>query len=306
MPEKHNHEKHSHNHDNHNHGLSKNILLSFILNTTFACIELTGGIITNSQAIISDSIHDFGDSISLGLSYFLEKKSTAGRTEEFNYGTRRLSLLSGLISGCILISGSIVIIISSIPRLLNPEKINFQGVIWIALFGVVINGMVYLKNRKEESLNGKMVSWHFLEDALGWIAVLISGIINLFVNLPILDSSLAIAIAFFTLYRVTQNLIKIYNVFMQKSPKDFDRVNFEKLINDDPNILTYHDLNIWSLDGQKHILSVHLVLKENTANQQINILKDALNHNLEKLNVNHCTIETEFKSDNCHKKYLEN
>jgi cobalt-zinc-cadmium efflux system protein len=296
----HNHD-HPHSH-NHSHSVTDNIALSFVINTSFAIIELIGGVLTNSQAVISDALHDFGDSISLGLGFWLEKKSVKGKTDKFNYGKRRFSLLAGLVSGGVLIAGSIYIIITSIAKIQNPEKVNFQGVIILAIFGVLMNGAVYLRSRKGKSINEKFISFHFLEDALGWIAVLASAVFNLFYNLPVFDSILSIAIAFFTLYRVYQTITQTFYILLQGVPVNLDIRQVRAVLIDNPLVVEFHDLNVWSMDGQEHIMSVHIVVKDDTSITAIQDFKHQVKHDLEHLGIIHVTLEIETINEQCHQK----
>jgi cobalt-zinc-cadmium efflux system protein len=303
MP-KHNHSE-SHSHapgHNHSHSVTDKIALSFVINTAFAIIELVGGVYTNSQAVTSDALHDFGDSISLGLGFWLEKKSVRGRTDKYNYGQRRFSLLAGLVSGGVLIAGSIYIILTSITKIQSPEKINFQGVVVLAIFGILMNGAIYLKTRAGKSINERFVNFHFLEDALGWIAVLISAVINLFYNLPILDSILSIAIALFTLYRVYQTITKTFHILLQGVPNNLDMKQVRALFVDNVDVVSFHDLNVWSMDGEQHIMSIHIVVKDDIGQQKIQELKHHIKHQLEDLGIIHATLEIENENEHCHQK----
>ena len=119
----------------------KNILVAFLLNLAFSIVELIGGIFTNSVAIISDALHDFGDSISIGVSYFLEKKSKKRPDSSYTYGYARYSTLGAVITNTILIIGSILVIINAVGRIINPVPINYNGMIIFAIFGVIVNGL---------------------------------------------------------------------------------------------------------------------------------------------------------------------
>jgi cobalt-zinc-cadmium efflux system protein len=287
---------HSHDHD-HNHSVSNNLGISFVINTIFLAIEIIGGIYTNSQAILSDALHDFGDSLSIGLSYYFEKKSNSQSNEKYNYGLKRLSLMASLISAGVLMLGSVLIIWNSVPRLFNPEPVKFGTVVILACLGVALNGFVFLKTRGGHNHNEKMVSLHFLEDTLGWVGVLIAGVINLYYNLPILDPIISIAVAVFTFYRVIINLKSTLNIFMQATPDNLERNKVVDIFKSNSNVIDFHDLNIWSLDGSDHILSVHLVVKDLAIDVKHNI-----KHSLEDIGIIHSTLELELIDDNCHKK----
>ena len=178
----------SHHHSHSNGTNIANIKIAFFLNLFFTVFEIIGGYLTNSVAIAADALHDFGDSLSLGLSWFLEKYSLKGRSQKFSYGYRRFSLLSALINSLVLIIGSAFVLWHTIPRLFHPQSVNVKGMLLLAIGGILINGIAVLKIRnKNNSLNEKTVSWHLLEDVLGWVAVLIISIVNSFKEIAILD-----------------------------------------------------------------------------------------------------------------------
>ena len=180
----------------------KNILIAFILNISFSVIEFFGGIFTNSVAIISDSIHDFGDALSIGISYFLEKKSKKHADKKYTYGYTRYSVLGGVITTTILLVGSMLVIYGAFKRLLNPVDINYQGMIVFAVIGVILNFIAAYVTRDGESINQKAVNLHMLEDVLGWVIVLVGAIIMNFTNIRVLDSLMSIGVALFILVSI--------------------------------------------------------------------------------------------------------
>ena len=155
----------------------KKILIAFILNSTFSIFEFFGGLFTGSVAILSDAVHDIGDAVSIGLSYFLEKKSRKEPDEVYTYGYARFSVLGSLITTLILVTGSIFVIINAIRKFLNPSQINYDGMIAFALIGVAVNFLAAYFTHGGKSLNQKAVNLHMLEDVLGWIVVLVGAII---------------------------------------------------------------------------------------------------------------------------------
>src|SRR5215217_2683194 len=179
----HGHEHCSHEHHDHSNGtlhvhpIVKNMRIALVLNLTFSCIEFAGGIFTNSVAVLSDAIHDLGDSIAIAASLFLEKRAGEGRTQTFTYGKRRFSTLAAFITSLILIVGSVVIIFEAIPRFFHPEPIKVGGMLWLAVMGVIFNLLALLRLRagSDKSLNQRAVMLHMMEDALGWLAVLVGA-----------------------------------------------------------------------------------------------------------------------------------
>lgn len=272
----------------------KNILIAFILNLLFSIIEFIGGTLTNSVAIISDSIHDIGDSLSIGISYFLEKKSKRKPDNKYTYGYKRYSLLGSIIINIILLIGSIIVIYSSINRLINPVKINYDGMLIISIIGVVVNFLAAYFTRDGDSLNQKSVNLHMLEDVLGWLVVLIGSIIMKFTDISIIDPILSILVALFILIHVFKNLKMIMNLFLEKTPSNIDVSKIKDKLLTINEVKDVHHVHIWSLDGYNHYATVHVVVDD--INDKIKkIIKDEL----KEMKINHSTIELENLNEKC-------
>ena len=191
----------------------KNILIAFLLNLFFSVFELIGGIFTNSIAIISDAVHDFGDSLSIGISYFLEKKSKKKPDKKYTFGYTRYSVLGAIITNTILIIGSVIVIYNAIKRIITPVEINHNGMIIFAIVGALVNFIAAYMTKEGDSLNQKAVNLHMLEDVLGWIAVLIGAIVIKFTNFNLIDPILSILVAIYILIHALKSYKKIFNLF---------------------------------------------------------------------------------------------
>ena len=296
--------KHEHDHlHNHEHKAEENILIAFLLNLLFSIIEVIGGFLTNSISILTDSIHDFGDALSIGLSYLLEKKSKKKSNKNYTYGYLRYSLLGALITSTILLVGSIIAIYNAIPRLIKPQEINYETMIVIAVFGVLINSYAAYKTAFGEKHNEKAINLHMLEDVLGWIAVLIGSIFIKYFNLTIIDPILSILIAIYILYHVYRNLKEVFDIFMEKSPVYIDVNEVKNEINkQNDEIKNIHHVHIWSLDGINNYMTAHVLLKKDLNEKQIIELKNKLKEQLKKSNINHTTLEIEYNNEKCNSK----
>ncbi|HHU40956.1 MAG TPA: cation transporter [Fermentimonas caenicola] len=286
---------------NHIHGNNdvKNIKTAFFLNFTFTIIELIGGVLTNSMAILSDAVHDLGDSITLGLSWYFQKISKKPRTHDFTYGYKRFSLLGALINSVILFVGCILILVKSIPRLFNPEQPDAEGMLLLAVLGIIINGIALIRLRKGSSLNERVVSLHMLEDVLGWVAVLVGAGIMLFIDAPIIDPILSIAIALFILLNVFRNLRESMHIILQGSPSKLDIENVEDMMLNIDEVSAVHDLHAWSVDGEYNVLTLHVVLKRELSMTDQHMLKTRIRDSMYKIGVQHCTIEFELSDEEC-------
>ena len=196
----------------------KNILIAFLLNLFFSIFEFIGGIFTNSISIISDSIHDFADSISIGISYILEKISKKKPNKAYTYGYLRYSVLGATITTTILLTGSILVIYNSIKRIINPVTVNYSGMIIFALVGVIVNFIAAKVTHHGHSLNQKSVHLHMLEDVLGWLIVLIGAVVMKFTNISIIDPILSILVALFITINAMKNFKSIIDIFLEKVP----------------------------------------------------------------------------------------
>lgn len=283
--------KHEHQHSN--------IKVAFVLNVTFTIIEIISGILFNSMAILSDALHDLGDSFSLGLAWWMQEFSEKESNELYSYGYRRYSLLSALINALVLVAGSVIIIYNAIPRIFSPEPTNAQGMIGIAILGIIVNGIAVIKSRGGKALNEQVISWHLLEDVFGWIAVFIVGIIMYFQEWYILDPLVSVFITLFILYNILKKLKDTVLVFLQTVPKEID---LDKIINSFlaiEQVVDSHHTHIWSLDSEYHVLTTHLVVDKNTTLEEYLKIKSKVKESCKQFNIEHLTIQIDYEDESC-------
>ena len=272
----------------------KRVRFAAFLNVAFTVLELVGGFWTNSLAILSDALHDFGDSIALLVSWLFERGARRQPDASRTFGYQRLSLFSALFSASILIAGSVVIIFQAVPRLLNPETVNAFGMLGIAVIGILFNGAGFFLLKKGESLNEKVLSWHLLEDVLGWVGILVGGAIIYFWKVYLLDPVMTIALTAFILYNVTKNLREAINILLQGVPK---HINLEAVKNDITaikGVIDVHDIHIWSMEGETDVFTAHVVLDDETLKSP-EPTKQTIKKTLQKHHIEHSTIELERK-----------
>ncbi|MBC3766068.1 cation diffusion facilitator family transporter [Neptunicella marina] len=290
---------HDHHHHHHHDMASSRIGWVFLLNLVFTIIEFIGGWLTNSTAIMADAVHDLGDSLSIGSAWILNKVSGKQATEQFSYGYQRFSLLGALINGLVLLTGSIWVLIEAIPRLIDPPMPHTEGMMLLAFFGIAVNGYAAFKLSHGHSLNEKVLNWHLMEDVLGWVAVLVVSVVLMFADLPILDPLLSVAFTLFILFNVFRNLKSTLQVFLQASPSESKRSEIRKKLLSHPLVNDIHHLHFWSLDGEQHVLTAHLVLTANVDLSQITELKVDIATRLADFDLQHTTIELEFDDEDC-------
>jgi cobalt-zinc-cadmium efflux system protein len=285
---------------NHNHNNSgRNLKLAFFINFGFTILEVIGGFYVNSVAIISDAVHDLGDTLSLGSAWYLDKKSKQGSDKKYSFGYSRFSLLGALINSLVLILGSIYVVYEAVGRILEPEHSDASGMIVLAVIGVLVNGYAAWKLSGGKSLNEKVVSWHLLEDVLGWFAVLIVGIVLLFKDIPYLDPALSLLITAYILWGVIGRLKDTLFIFLQGVPNKIDLKEIENRILDVENIQSLHHTHVWSLEGEHHVFTSHLRLEKIDNFNQIQEVKKKVRQILKEYHFKHYTIQTDLDKENC-------
>ncbi|WP_029034864.1 cation diffusion facilitator family transporter [Salinimicrobium terrae] len=283
----------------HDHGAGKNLKLAFFLNAAFTIFEIIGGLYVNSVAIISDAVHDLGDTLSLGTSWYLQNKSRQAGNNKFSFGYKRFSLLGALINSLVLIAGSVYVITEAISRLIEPEYSDAGGMLLFAIVGVAVNGFAAYKLSSGTSMNEKVVSWHLLEDVLGWVAVLIVAIVLHFYNSPYLDPALSLIITLYILFNVFKRLKETMFIFLQGVPKEIDLQEIEEKLRSIPHVASLHHMHVWSMEGTDHVFTTHIKLENIRQFEQLLSVKRAVKDVLQDYNFDHYTIETELDEESC-------
>lgn len=275
----------------------RKIFIAFMLNFLFSIFELIGGIITGSVAIASDAVHDFGDAISIGISYFLERLTGKKPNQKYTYGYARFSVLGGLITTLILLVSSIIIIYNAILRIITPTPIDYDKMIIFAVVGLVVNLIATYFTHGGKSINQKAVNLHMLEDVLGWAVVLVGAIVMRFTSLYIIDPILSIIVALFIIINSLKNLKEILDIFLIKTPKDIDTDHLIEHLKEIDGVEDIHHIHIWSLDGVSHCATLHVVSDSNDIQ-----LKGKIKQELHEHGIVHSTIEMEKKEEECSEK----
>ncbi|PRX50710.1 cation diffusion facilitator family transporter [Salegentibacter salegens] len=286
-------------HHHHKNSSEKNLRLVFFLNLGFTIIEFIGGIYVNSIAIISDAVHDLGDSLSLGTSWYLDHKSQQKSDSKFSFGYRRFSLLGALLNSLILIAGSVYVIYEAVGRLMAPEHSDAEGMMIFAFIGVAVNGFAAWKLSSGKTLNEKVISWHLMEDVLGWASILVVAIILQFKDIHYLDPALSLVITLYILWNVFKRLKETLFIFLQGTPSDINLEEVKQQIEEIPGVASSHHVHIWSQEGEHHVFTAHVKLQNvNSVDEYLNLKSEVLD-SLKTYNFEHFTIQFELDSETC-------
>ena len=280
---------HSHNHSGE---ASANILFALLLNFGFAVAEVALGLWANSLAILSNALHDFGDSVSLGLAWYFDRLSRRGVTDRFSYGFRRFSLIPVIINSSILLGGSGFIIYEAALRIINPVPSRTEGMIVFAVVGMAINLIAYIRLRRGQSLNEQAASLHLLDDILGLAAVLIIALVMRYTEIRVLDPLLSVAIAVFVIGKTVRNIQKSSTIFLQGVPLHIDLPAVKEALLGIEGVLEVHDVHVWSLEGEMDIFTGHVVVDDRLL-QDPDATKERIKKVLESVHIEHSTIELE-------------
>ncbi len=221
------------------------------------------------------------------------------RTAVIHTGTGAIRCSSALVNTIVLIVGSLFILWQAIPRLFDPEPTDAQGMVLFSILGILANGLAVLRLRGGKTLNARVVSWHLLEDLLGWVAVLLLSLILLFTDYYVLDPLLSILITLYILYSVIKNMRRTLAVFLQAVPEEVDLEKIEEQLNAIDKVCSSHHTHVWSLDGEHHVLTTHLVVEEDTTREQVECIKAEIKHLGGELDFYHTTVEIEYEDERC-------
>ncbi|HPG32587.1 MAG: cation transporter [Lentimicrobiaceae bacterium] len=277
----------------------ENIAIAFTLNAVFTIIEIVGGILTNSIAIISDAVHDLGDTISLGLAWYSEKLAQRKPDSRYTYGYKRFPVLAALINAAFLLAASVFVLTQAIPMLLKPSQVNETGMIVLALLGIIFNGAAVLRLKGGQSLNQRVVRLHLMEDTLGWIAVLAGALIMKYTGLKWIDAALAIGIALYIIFNALRNLRDALRIFLQATPEKANGNEIAAAILEINGIEGIHDVRTWTIDGMIHVYTLHIVTKSDIKAEQFPEIKQQVRRFLSEKGFEFVTIEIDTHDEHC-------
>jgi cobalt-zinc-cadmium efflux system protein len=254
------HNRHEHQHNR------KAMNLAFWLNTAFSVVEIAGSLYTNSTAILTDAIHDLGDSVAIGMGILFEKKAARKPDARYTYGYKRFSLVSALLLSVLLIGGSVVMVVKSVMSFVHVKEVNSEGMFGLAVLGIVVNGFAFLRMRKSEKQNhnSKAIMLHFMEDILGWVAVLLGSIVIYITGWNWIDGVLSIGIAVFIGWNAIGNMLETIPVFLQSVPRHISINQLKKQLLSVEGVVVIKALHVWALDDDETIGSVKMIYSKGT------------------------------------------
>ena len=280
------------------------VWLAFFLNLSYAIIEFIAGGVFGSSAVLADSVHDLGDAIAIGVSAFLETISNREEDSHYTLGHKRFSLLGALVTAVILMTGSVLVILENITKLFHPQPVNDEGILWLGIIAVSINVLASLVVRKGKTKNESILSLHFLEDTLGWVAVILMAIVLRFTDWYILDPLLSLVISFFILSKAIPRFWSTLKIFLDAVPEGVDIKQVKSDLEQLDHVASLNQLNLWTMDGLEKNAIVHVCLKEI---EQMEVCKESIRTLLKDCGFQNITIEidADLETHQAHKRNME-
>ena len=271
------------------------VWLAFFLNLTYAIVEFIAGGVFGSSAVLADSVHDLGDAITIGISAFLETISNREEDNRYTLGYKRFSLLGALVTSIILMIGSVLVILENIAKIFHPQPVNDEGILWLGIIAITINIVSSLVVGKGKTKNESILTLHFLEDTLGWVAVILMAIVLRFTDWYILDSLLSLVISIFILTKALPRFWSTLKIFLDAVPEGVETGDLEKDLETLTNVKSVNQLSIWSMDGLENNAIIHICIKDW---EKIMETKEAVRQFLEERGVQNITIEVDSSQIN--------
>ena len=277
------------------------VWLAFFLNLTYAIVEFIAGGVFGSSAVLADSVHDLGDAIAIGISAFLESISNREEDSHYTLGYKRFSLLGAMITAVILMTGSVLVILENIAKIFHPQPVNDEGILWLGIIAITINVLASLVIRKGQTKNESILSLHFLEDTLGWVAVILMAIVLRFTDWYILDPLLSLVISFFILSKALPRFWSTLKIFLDAVPEGVDIQKIKTDLAELDHVASINQLNLWTMDGLEKNAIVHVCLKEM---EHMETCKESIRIFLKNCGFQNITIEVDadLESHQAHKR----
>lgn len=292
-------EHHGHNHAHgHVHTNNKKILLiSFLIIGIFMIVEIIGGFVSNSLALLSDGLHMFSDTISLGVALlaFIYAERHANKHKTFGY--KRFEILAALFNGVTLFVIGIIIIVEAIGRFFDPQEVQSTEMFIISVTGLIVNIIVaYLMFKggdTSHNINMRGAFLHVIGDLLGSVGAIIAAVLIWNFNLTIADPIASIIVSVLIIkssWGITKSSL---NILMEGTPSDVNLNQVFSMITEEEQIKNIHDCHIWAISNEMNALSCHAVVPNTMTIEEGEVLLNRLEHKLEHLNIQHMTIQLE-------------
>jgi cobalt-zinc-cadmium efflux system protein len=277
---------------------SQNLVITIFLNIGITVAQIIGGFVSGSLALISDALHNFTDVVSLVFSYVAHRLSKRKASINHTFGYKRAEILAAFVNGFSLLVLAFFLIYEAIKKILHPEAIDANIVIWLSALGIVFNGfsVFLLKNDAKNSLNMRSAYYHLLTDMLASVGVLVGGVLMHFYQIYWVDGILTILIAFYLIF-VSYDLVKKSTKFLMLfTPDHIDIKEIVREVHQIAGVGKLHHIHVWNLNEEELHLEAHLDCEKDISMSEFNELLFKIEKLLfQKFGINHVNIQPEFQ-----------
>lgn len=290
---------HHHHHEPHIHG--KKMLWVTLLNLSITIVQVIGGILSNSLSLLSDALHNLGDSSAIFISFVAGKVSERKADEKNTFGYKRVEILAALFNAIVLIAICIFLFYEAYSRFLHPEPVKGLLMLIIAVFGLLANfiSVLILHKEKSENLNIKAAYMHLLGDTLSSVAVIVGGIAIWFFNVFWIDPLITVLVGAYIIWHTWSIVRETVDILMQSVPEEIDLQKIKTEIEKIEDIDNIHHIHVWKLNDSQIHLEAHLNLKNNIDMVKMTAVREKIEQMLHaEFGIEHVTLQTGYNC--CH------
>ena len=285
-----------HQHHRYNSLKGRNLFLSIVLNLTISIAQTIGGLLSGSMALLSDALHNFSDVLSLLISYVAHRLAERKFTTRYTFGLQRAEILAAFINATLLIGIAFYLGIEAVKHMIEPRKINFMIVVWLAVASIVVNGLsvLLIQSDAKKSINIKSAYLHLFTDMLTSIAVLIGGLLMKFYSIYWVDGLITLLIACYLIYSSWKLFVESINIILLCSPGKIDVQQLKSKIEAIKGIKNIHHLHLWLLTDNQVNMEAHIDLTNDLPISDFEKQLIQIQEIAREMEIDHVTIQPEF------------
>lgn len=291
--DKHLHNKHEHHHSLEHMSNSK-LLWVTLLNFSITLVQIVGGIISNSLSLLSDAVHNLGDSMAIFIAFLAGKMSNKKADAKHTFGHKRIQILAALFNALVLIIICVYLLFEAYQRFKNPEPIKGKIMLIIASFGLLANliSVLILKKNKEDNLNVRAAYLHLLGDTLSSVAVIVGGIAIWLWDIVWIDPIITALVSLYIMWHTWHVVKETVDILMQSVPQNISLTAIKSTVELHEEVDNLHHLHIWNLDDNHTHLEAHINLKNNVTMSEMMQIKSEIDKLLKiKFHISHITLQ---------------
>jgi len=284
-------------HHTHNHFKEENLIIIMVLDFIITLVELIGGLLSGSLSLLSDSLHNFSDGISVIVTFIALRLSKRENTQKNTFGYKRAEILAALFNSSFLIIISFFLFKEAYLRIQHPQNIESKIMITVALVGLAANtiSVFLLKSGSKDNINIRSAYVHLFSDSLSSLGVTIGGILIYYFNITIIDPILTFIIGAYVLKEGFDILKQSIDILMEKTPAHIDILKIKEIVEKIPEVDNLHHVHLWQINDKEFLFEGHVDIKQDINLSKVEKIRSDINSILtNEFGINHTTIQIEY------------